>query len=206
MKLPVGDVLGLGRVVALPDDGGLVAALVEMPVDAVPGDVEDAVLEPFDGNVAGSERRVLNLGEGFHPVDAPGLFGPKSTGIADRARIHLAVLGLIDPCALGPFRRHIVDFLGHLNPPPMRPVNAATASRLRCCNDYASARPAPTSGTNSTFGCLPRHAQDQARLTFPPLIFGESLGERLNGSLGLGPHRVGDRHEFRTRLGFRCKN
>jgi len=44
----------------------------------------------------------------------------------------------------------------------MRPVIAATASRLHCCNDYASARPAPTSGTNSTFGCLRRHAQDQA--------------------------------------------
>ena len=103
-----------------------------MPVDAIPGDIEDAVLEPFDRNVAGSERRVFDLGEGLHPVDALGLFGPETIGVAGRARIHLAIFGLIDPCALGPFRRHIVNLLGHLNPPPMRPVNADTANRLHC--------------------------------------------------------------------------
>jgi hypothetical protein len=43
----------------------------------------------------------------------------------------------------------------------MRPVNAGTASRLHCYNDYASGQMAPTSGTNSTFGDAPRHAQDQ---------------------------------------------
>jgi hypothetical protein len=43
----------------------------------------------------------------------------------------------------------------------MRPVNADTASRLHCYNDYASGLMAPTSGTNSTFGDAPRHAQDQ---------------------------------------------
>ena len=45
VQLPVGDVLGLRGVVAFPDRG-LASALVEMAVDAVPGDVEDAVLEP----------------------------------------------------------------------------------------------------------------------------------------------------------------
>ena len=62
VQLAVGDVLGLRGIVALPDDRGLVAALVEMPVDAVPGDVEDAVLEPFDRDVAGREGDVLDLG------------------------------------------------------------------------------------------------------------------------------------------------
>jgi hypothetical protein len=33
----------------------------------------------------------------------------------------------------------------------MRPVNADTASRLDCYNDYASGLTAPTSGTNKTF-------------------------------------------------------
>src|SRR5229473_4914749 len=152
VQLPIGDALGLRGIIALPDDGGLVAALVEMPIDAVPGDIEDAVFEPFDRNVAGREGGVLDLGEGLHPADALGLFGPEPVGIADRARIHLLVLGLIDPGALGPIRRHVVNLLGHLYPPPMRPVNARTAIRLRCWNDYASAQPAPTSGTNTSFG------------------------------------------------------
>jgi hypothetical protein len=43
----------------------------------------------------------------------------------------------------------------------MQPVNADTASRLHCYNDYASGLMAPTSGTNSTFGDAPCHAQDQ---------------------------------------------
>ena len=100
-------------IVALPDDRGLVAALLEMAVDAVPGDVEDAVLEPFDRDVAGREGDVLDLGEGLHPADALGLLGPEAVGIADRARIHLLVLGVVDIGALGPIRGHVVNFLGH---------------------------------------------------------------------------------------------
>ena len=92
-------------VVALPDDRGLVAALVQMAVDAVGGDVEHAVLEPFDRDVAGREGGVLDLGEGLDPVDALGLLGPESVGVADRARIHVAVFGLVDKGALGPFGR-----------------------------------------------------------------------------------------------------
>src|SRR3981081_4963049 len=84
-----------------------------MPIDAVPRDIEDAVLEPLDRNVAGGEGRVLDLGEGFDPADALSLFGPESVGIADRARVHLLVLGLIDPGALGPIRRHVVNLLRH---------------------------------------------------------------------------------------------
>src|SRR6202022_3319627 len=103
-----------------------------MPIDAVPRDIEDAVLEPFDRNCAGSEGRVLDLGERLDPADALGLFGPESIGIADRARIHLLVLGLIDKGALGPIRRHVINLLGHFYPPPMRPVTADTASRLDC--------------------------------------------------------------------------
>src|SRR6202023_3630182 len=70
MQLPIADVPRLGGIVALPDDGGLVAALVEVAVDAVPGDVEDAVLEPFDRYLAGREGRVRDLGERLDPADA----------------------------------------------------------------------------------------------------------------------------------------
>ncbi len=115
VQLAVGDVLGLRGIVAFPDDRGLVAARVEMPVDAVPGDVEDAVLEPFDRDVPGRVGDVLDLVERLDPVDAPGLFAPEAVGILDRAVIHLAVLGVVDKGALGPFRGHIVDLLGHLS-------------------------------------------------------------------------------------------
>ena len=141
VQLAIGDVLRLRGIVALPDDRGLVAALVEMPVDAVPGDVEHAVLEPFDRDLAGREGGVLDLGEGLDPVDALGLFGPEAVGIADRARIHFAVLGLVDKGALGPFRGHVVNLLGHRHSSTLRPADAATASRLDCCHRLCVAGP-----------------------------------------------------------------
>ena len=139
VQLAIGDVLRLRGIVALPDDRGLVAALVEMPVDAVPGDVQDAILEPFDRDIAGRERDVLDLVEGLHPADALGLFGPEAVGVADRAGIHLAVLGVVDKGALGPIRGHVVNFLGHV---PSTHCGArsrpSAASRLVCYDDYAS--------------------------------------------------------------------
>jgi len=65
VQLAVGDVFGLRGIVALPDDRGLVAALVEMAVDAVPGRVEDAVLEPFDRDVAGAKETFSTLWKGL---------------------------------------------------------------------------------------------------------------------------------------------
>jgi hypothetical protein len=55
VQLLVGDFLVVLGIVAFPDDRGLVAALLEMAVDAVEAGIERAVLEPFDRDVA---RRV----------------------------------------------------------------------------------------------------------------------------------------------------
>ena len=52
IELPVGDLAVVIRVVAFPDDGDLIAALLQMPVDAIVGDVELAVLEPLDRDLA----------------------------------------------------------------------------------------------------------------------------------------------------------
>src|SRR5258708_12796550 len=79
VQLAIGDVFRLLGIIALPDDGGLVAAAMEMAVDAVPGDIEDAVLEPFDRDIAGSKRPVLDLRQTLHPADSLSLFGPEAS-------------------------------------------------------------------------------------------------------------------------------
>ena len=61
MQFLVGDVLVDRRVVAFPDDRGLVAASFKMPVDAVGADIQLAVLEPLDRHTVVVERRVLDL-------------------------------------------------------------------------------------------------------------------------------------------------
>ena len=88
VQLAVGDVLRLRGVVAFPDDRGLVAALLEMAVDAVPGDVEDAVLEPFDRDVAGRKRGILDLVERLDPAHALPCSAQKPLGsLIERAYI-----------------------------------------------------------------------------------------------------------------------
>src|SRR5580704_2046857 len=98
---------------AFPDDGGLVAAGVQVAVDAVVGDVGGAVLEPFDRDVVLGERGVLDLGEMLHPVDALGLLGPEAVGIGQRAVVHFFVFGLGDEGALGPLGWNFVDLIRH---------------------------------------------------------------------------------------------
>ncbi len=117
VQLPVGDLLVVLGIVAFPDDGDLIAALLQVAVDAVVGAVGGAVLEPLDRDVVRRERGVLHLGEGLEPVNALGVLGPEAVRVLHRARVHLLVLGLVDVGALLPFRRNVVDLLGHRNPP-----------------------------------------------------------------------------------------
>ena len=55
--LAIADVLLLMGAVALPDDGGLVGAGGEMPVEAIGRDVQRAVMEPADADAARDSRR-----------------------------------------------------------------------------------------------------------------------------------------------------
>ena len=117
-KLGIGDMLGLRGIVAFPEDRGLVRALGQVPIDAIVSDVGDAVFEPFDRDVVGVERRVLDLGEWREPVDAFSVLGPEGLRIAQRPLVHLLVLGRVDPGALRPFGWNVISLVGHGAPPP----------------------------------------------------------------------------------------
>ena len=81
VQLLIGDLLVVLGIVAFPDDRDLVGALGQMAVDAVVGDVGDAVLVPLDRDVAGIVD-VLDLGRRPVPVDALGLVLPEPFGSA----------------------------------------------------------------------------------------------------------------------------
>ncbi len=61
MKLAVGDLQIEVGLVAFPDDRDLIAALLQMTVNAVGGDVQRAVLEPFNRDVVRVVRRMLHF-------------------------------------------------------------------------------------------------------------------------------------------------
>ena len=109
-----------------------------MAVDAVIGGVQDAVLEPFDRDIARRVGGVLDLAEGLDPVDALGLLGPELVRVGDRGRVHLLVLGVVEEGALLPFRRDVVDFLGHPDPPTQPQI------QFCFCRDYAMGARAAT--------------------------------------------------------------
>ena len=86
----------LGRLVGIigfKDDRCLAAAGGEVTVDAVCGDIEGSVLEPFDVDIAGLKGDVFHFGEGFDPVQTLAVLGPEGVWVVYGCGIHLVVFG-----------------------------------------------------------------------------------------------------------------
>src|SRR5271156_2873118 len=109
MQLPVSDFPRFIGIVALPDDGGLIAARGQMPVDTVQRHVGRAVLEPFDRDLAGVETGVLHLCERLDPVYAFAVITPKLLRCRGGELVHFLVPRRIRMRALTPTRRHGMD-------------------------------------------------------------------------------------------------
>ena len=148
MQLAIGDLLVVLGIVALPDDRCLVAPLGEMTIEAVVCDVRRAVLEPFDRHFMRIKGGILDLGEGFEPVDPLGMLTPKAVRIVDRVLVHLLVFGVVDERALRPFGRHFIHFARH-----------AGCSLLAA--DLLAVRPAPQRYSFPRPSLCPAHAARQ---------------------------------------------
>src|SRR5215831_331779 len=131
------------RVVALPNDRGLIAALVQMTINTVEAGVELAVLEPFDRNIARDEGSILYLGERLRPGDAFGLIRPELVGVLQRRRVHFLVLGLVHEGVRLPLRGHIINLVRHRHFLPAHPYAADGYSFVS--GHYATASARPTS-------------------------------------------------------------
>ncbi len=108
-QLPVGDVPGVVlRIVGLEDDRGLLAALVQMPVDAIHADIQNAVLVPLDVDLAEGEIGVLDLGIGLDPVQPLALAGPEGFRITNRFGIETVVIGGLDVRVFEPGRNSML--------------------------------------------------------------------------------------------------
>ena len=120
VQLAIGDVARFLRwIVRLPDDGDLLAALLQMAVDAVGGDVEGSVLEPSDRDIGIGKRGVLDARVGLDPVEALAFLAPELVRLLDASAVELLVFVLVDERALLPRlgNLHGLDFvrlvLGH---------------------------------------------------------------------------------------------
>jgi hypothetical protein len=91
MQRFIGDIFRIVRVIPFPDDRGLIAALSQVPVQAIGGHVQRAVLKPFNGYIA-LEGGVLDLGGTFDPIDPLGLLGPEGIGFGCGTQGHFLIL------------------------------------------------------------------------------------------------------------------
>src|SRR5260370_24642959 len=118
IQLAVGAPLVFPGVVALPQDRRLVGALRQMPVDAVVGSVERAVLVPADRHV-GVEGGVANLRIRPDPIETLALLAPELVGVGERLLVHPEIIGSAD--LAGPLVRRDRDHapVGHRLLPPL---------------------------------------------------------------------------------------
>jgi hypothetical protein len=117
VQFAVGDLPVIVGIVAFPDDGDLIAALLQMPVDAIVGNVGEPVLEPLDRDLA-LERCILHLGVGLEPVDALAVLAPEPVRILNAVRVPFQIGCVVDQGALLPRGLDLVDMdIGHLFPP-----------------------------------------------------------------------------------------
>ena len=123
VQLAVADLQIVRRIVALPDDGGLVGAGGQVTVDAVGGNVEGAVFEPFDGDVRIFVGPVAGLGRGVDPVQAVLLVHPEAIGLLDGLTVHGLVLGRVDVSGLGQCLGHGVGLGVHDVSPGRAPAS-----------------------------------------------------------------------------------
>src|SRR6185312_13249248 len=95
VELPVGHMPADIRIVAFPDDRGLLAARREMAIQAGGGGVQRPVLEPLDRHVA-TETGVLDPCRWLDPGDAASRFlAPESVRVAGGTLVQRAILGLV---------------------------------------------------------------------------------------------------------------
>ena len=67
----------LGGMIALPYDGRLVWIGFKMTIQTVNGDIEGAILKPFDAKIIQIIADITDEGWRFYPVDHLSALGPK---------------------------------------------------------------------------------------------------------------------------------
>ena len=95
MQLAIGDLRVVFRVIAFPDDRGLVATGFQMPVDAVNTGVQRTVFIPFDGDRC-VEVHITDFRIRFDPVDTLALFSPEAVRVFHGLLVHRVIFRAVN--------------------------------------------------------------------------------------------------------------
>src|SRR6266550_3863799 len=100
-----------------------------MPVDAISGDIERAVLEPAYVKIVKPEGRVLDDGERSDPVQVTALLAPEAVRVRDGIEIPAFIFLGVDVAAPPPFLGHRDHDFGHGVSSAAPAILAARSSR-----------------------------------------------------------------------------
>ena len=136
------------------------ARVLQMPVDAVGGDVERAVLVPFDRDVVGCVGGVLDLGVGLDPVDALADLAPEPVAGPRPSACTSPGTFVVDEGPARPLGGNVIDLFGHRALPP----------RIACCVVPIYGHPAAMSNRRLVVGGCRAGKGNSRGATFPLVI------------------------------------
>ena len=111
IQLAISDARRFIRVVAFVDERRLVAALRQVTIEAVVGNVQLAVVEPADAEVTRIETDILDLRVRLHPVEPSSHAAPERLRVIHRLGVRLLVILLAKSGLRGERCRHFVEWL-----------------------------------------------------------------------------------------------
>ncbi len=132
VQLAIGDAGVICRIIAFPDNGGLIAPGGQMPVQAVHGHVQLAVGEPANVQIFLGVADILDLSERLHPVQTLGLLGPEGFRIVKGRLIKALILCVCDMGAPGHSLGNRIDLLFTHGEPRLVPNGCRGSGRLLC--------------------------------------------------------------------------
>ncbi len=112
VELVIRDLLVDVRIIAFPDDGGPLTMSFQVTVDAVVGNIGQAVFKPLDGDLT-LEGGILDLCVGLEPVNALAMLAPELVRVFNAFLVPFQVLVLVDQRARLHCLLHRIDFFRH---------------------------------------------------------------------------------------------
>src|SRR3954464_3785200 len=113
IELSIGDVFGELGIVTFPDDGGLIAATGQMPIEAVGRYIKFAVVKPANAEVVLIEAGVANFRVRLNPIDTPTHACPESIRVTQGFLIKPLIVRALEMGKRSELFGYFVYFLAH---------------------------------------------------------------------------------------------
>jgi hypothetical protein len=104
------------KLIALKNNSGLITSGSQVPVNAVIGNVQRAIVEPANMQIIFVKADIAYLGEGFEPIQPLAMLTPETLVFIDLLNIQSIIVFIGNQSAFTSGCRHRVDLAVHILP------------------------------------------------------------------------------------------